>query len=266
MVPYLKSALEKLKKMFNVVICEDEDIIRKGLMFSFDFQSLNLKVVADFDNPQSCLEYLTDHPVDILITDIKMPLMSGLEMIARIEDKANIEFIILSGFSDFEYAQKAITYGVTEYLVKPLDHDLLQISLEKAIANLNDKKLLNNIKHQMKDLTKVYKEIPSEDSLLQSIITFIKENYMEKIGLTDVAEALNYSVSSIKNKLKENDLTFNTTLNHYRIYKSIQLIGLNEFPVYQIAEMVGFSDYKYFSAKFKSYTGYSVTELVQKNH
>ncbi len=252
--------------MYNVVICEDEDIIRKGLIFSFDFQSLNLKVVADFDNPMSCLEFLTDHPVDILITDIKMPLMSGLEMIGKIEDKKKIEFIILSGHSDFEYAKKAISYGVTEYLVKPLDHELLEVSLEKAITNLNDKKLLNNAKYQIQDLTKVYKDIHSEDTLLQSIITFIKENYMQKIVLNDVANKLNYSVSSIKNKLKEHDLTFNTTLNHYRIYKSIQFMSLNELPIYKIAKMVGFSDYKYFCAKFKSYTGYSVTELVQKNH
>ena len=251
--------------MYNVVICEDEDIIRKGLIFSFDFQSLNLKVVADFDNPISCLAYLTDHRVDILITDIKMPLMSGLEMISKIEDKKKLEFIILSGHSDFEYAKKAISYGVTEYLVKPLNHELLEVSLEKAITNLNDKKLLNNAKYQIKDLTKVYKDIHSEDTLLQSIITFIKENYMQKIVLNDVANKLNYSVSSIKNKLKEHDLTFNTTLNHYRIYKSIQFMSLNELPIYKIAKMVGFSDYKYFCAKFKSYTGYSVTELVQKN-
>jgi len=251
--------------MYNVVICEDEDIIRKGLIFSFDFQSLNLKVVADFDNPISCLEYLPDHHVDILITDIKMPLMSGLEMISNIEDRKKIEFIILSGHSDFEYAKKAISYGVTEYLVKPLNHELLGISLEKAITNLSDKKLLNNAKYQIKHLSKVYKNIQSEDTLLQSIITFIKENYMQKIVLNDVAKNLNYSVSSIKNKLKEHDLTFNTTLNRYRIFRSIQLIGLNELPIYKIAKMVGFSNYKYFCAKFKKYTGYSVTELVQKN-
>jgi len=252
--------------MYNVIICEDEDIIRKGLIFSFDFQSLNLKIAADFDNPVSCLKYLTDNHVDIIITDIKMPLMSGLEMISKIEDKKKYEFIILSGHSDFEYAKKAITYGVTEYLVKPLDHQLLEISLEKAIANLNDKKLLNNAKYQIQDLTKVYKDIHAEDALLQSIISFIKENYMEKIVLNDAAKELNYSISSIKNKLKEHDLRFNTTLNHYRIYKSIQFMSLNELPIYKIAKMVGFSDYKYFCAKFKSYTGYSVTELVQKNH
>lgn len=251
--------------MYNVIICEDEDIIRKGLIFSFDFQSLNLRIIADFDNPVSCLEYLSDNHVDIIITDIKMPLMSGLEMISKIEDKKKYEFIILSGHSDFEYAKKAISYGVTEYLVKPLDHHLLEVSLKKAINNLNDKNLLNNTKYQIKDLSKVYKDIQIEDSLFQSIITFIKNNYMHKIVLNDVASELNYSISSIKNKLKEHDLTFNTTLNRYRIYKSIQFMNLNDLPIYKIAKMVGYSDYKYFCAKFKSYTGYSVTELAHKN-
>jgi two-component system response regulator YesN len=249
--------------MYNVVICEDEDIIRKGLMFSFDFHSLDLVVVADFDNPVSCLDYLNNHKVDIIITDIKMPLMSGLEMIGRIENKKNYEFIILSGYSDFEYAKKAITYGVTEYLVKPLDHELLKISLKKAISNLNDKQLIDNAKFQAKNLSKVYKDINSEDQLLQEIIKFIKDNYMNKITLNDVANELNYSVSSIKNKLKQNDITFNTTLNSFRIYKAINLISLDKYPIYQIAEMVGFNDYKYFCSKFKNYTGYSVTELIK---
>ncbi len=249
--------------MYNVVICEDEDIIRKGLMFSFDFHSLELVVVADFDNPISCLEYLNNHKVDIIITDIKMPLMSGLEMIEKIENKKNYEFIILSGYSDFEYAKKAITYGVTEYLVKPLDHELLKGSLTKAISNLNDKHLIDNAKFQAKNLSKVYKDINSEDQLLQEIIKFIKDNYMNKITLNDVANELNYSVSSIKNKLKQNDITFNTTLNSFRIYKAINLISLDKYPIYQIAEMVGFNDYKYFCSKFKNYTGYSVTELIK---
>ncbi|MBL7005593.1 MAG: response regulator [Spirochaetia bacterium] len=249
--------------MYKVVICEDEDIIRKGLIFSFDFQSLNLKVAADFDNPISCLEYLKDHDTDIIVTDIKMPLMSGLEMISKIENRKKYEFIILSGHSDFEYAKQAITYNVTEYLVKPLDYQLLEVSLKKAITNLNDKNLLNNTKYQIEDFPKVYKDIKNDDALLQSIIHYIKENYMHKIVLDEVADELNYSVSSIKNKLKEHDLKFNTTLNSYRIYKSIQLINLNRFPRYEIAEMVGFSDYKYFCAIFKKYTGFSMKELVQ---
>lgn len=250
--------------MYNVVICEDEDIIRKGLMYSFDFHELSLMVVADFDNPISCLDYLKKHKVDILITDVKMPLMTGLEMISKIENRKDYEFIILSGYSDFEYAKKAISYGVTEYLVKPLDHNLLKISLTKAKNNLEDKKLINRAKFQAKNLSKVYKEINNEDKLLQDIIKFIKNNYMNKITLNDVANELNYSVSSIKTKLKKNDITFNTTLNSFRIYKAINLISLENFPLYEIAEMVGFNDYKYFCSKFKSYTGYSVTELIKK--
>ncbi len=251
--------------MYNVIICEDEDIIRKGLMYSFDFHSLNLIVVADFDNPVYCLEYLKEHKADIIITDIRMPLMTGLEMIEKIEDKKNYEFIILSGYSDFEYAKKAITYGVTEYLVKPLDHKLLTESLKKAITNLNEKRLVDNVKFQVKNLSKVYQEINNEDELVKEIIDFIKENYMKKIKLYDVAKQVNYSVSTIKNKLKQNDITFNTTLNGYRIYKAIKLISLNKYPIYEIAEMVGFSDYKYFCTKFKKYTGYSVTELVKNS-
>lgn len=251
--------------MYNVIIIEDEDIIRKGLMYSYDFSSDNLHVVADFDNPVKALEYLENNKVDIIITDIKMPLMSGLEMINKIENRKNYEFIILSGYSDFEYAKKAISFGVTEYLVKPLDHDLLKKSLNKAINNLHDKQLIQDAKFQAKNLSKVYQEIDVNDQLLEEIINYIKDNYMKKIKLEDVANCLNYSVSTIKNKLKQNNMKFNTTLNSYRIYKAINLITLQKYPIYQIAEMVGFNDYKYFCTKFKNYTGYSVTELVNQS-
>ena len=198
--------------MYSVVICEDEDIIRKGLMYSFDFYGLDLVVVADFDDPVSCLDYIKTHKIDIIITDIKMPLMSGLEMIKNIDNRKQYEFIILSGYSDFDYAKKAISLGVTEYLVKPIDHKLLKNSLKKAISNLNDKQLINNAKFQVKNLSKVYQDVDKDDKLLQEIILFIKNNYMNKITLTDVATELSYSVSSIKNKLKQNRITFNTTL------------------------------------------------------
>lgn len=250
--------------MYNIVICEDEDIIRKGLIFSFDFNELGINVVADFDNPIDCLNYIEENDVDIIITDIKMPFMTGIEMINKIKDKNKCEYIILSGYSDFEYAKQAISIGVTEYLLKPLDHKLLEKSLRKAVLSIEDKQLLKKVKYQVKDLSRVYQEKNSEDELLNAIIQYIKTNYMNKIGLKEVAKNLNYSVSTIKNKLQEHNMKFNTILNSFRIYKAIKLMNIDKYPIYEIAVMVGFNDYKYFCKRFKSYTGYSISEFIKQ--
>lgn len=252
--------------MYRVIICEDEDIIRKGLIYSFPFLKTHCQVVADFDNGQDCYNYCTKHQVDIIITDIKMPLMNGLELIERVKKLYMCEFIILSGYSDFEFARKAIKFDVNEYLLKPVNYDLLTESLEKAIAKIKKRNKLFSLEKLFDARNKVSINKAYNDDFLEAIIDYIKLNYMHKIKLNDLASSLNYSVSTIKNKLKNYNLHFNTLLNKYRIFVAINLITASNKNIYDIATEVGFCDYKYFCTKFKNYTGYSVSEFIQKDN
>lgn len=121
--------------MMNVMIVDDERIAREGLRDLVDWASLELEVSCCAAHGEQALAWLENHRVDIVITDIKMPKMDGLELLRQMSDRGiNATTIILSGFNDFEYAQKAIQYGVLHYLLKPVHMEELIEVLKRAVA------------------------------------------------------------------------------------------------------------------------------------
>ncbi|MBL1125066.1 response regulator transcription factor [Streptococcus suis] len=123
-------------KVKTIVIVDDEPIIREGIQYLIDWEEYGYKVVATAENGKRGLIAIEQHRPDLILTDIRMPEMTGLEMIqeAKKINAYSFHAIILSGFSEFEYAQKAIALGFTNYLLKPVDEEEL-ISILKELQN-----------------------------------------------------------------------------------------------------------------------------------
>ena len=123
--------------MYRVVIAEDEQIIREGISRLVDWAEFDCEVCFLAVDGLQALQYIRENPVDVLLTDIKMPRMDGLDLIkhAREIDERIVSFII-SGYGDFEYAKTAISYNVAGYLMKPLEEEQLQEMLTKACGIL----------------------------------------------------------------------------------------------------------------------------------
>lgn len=112
--------------MFKLVIVEDEDNIRHSLECFIPWEKMGFQVVGAFSDGSDALMYLQDNPCDVVLTDILMSRMSGLEMIQQLHRiQPRLKVVILSGHSDFGYAQQAIRYQVAHYLVKPVDEEEL---------------------------------------------------------------------------------------------------------------------------------------------
>ena len=106
--------------MIKVLVADDEEIVRTSLVDMIPWQELGMVLVGSVRNGLEALDVVSDDPPDIVITDIRMPMMDGLELIEKIKMLSpDTEIIILSGFSEFSYAQKAMSYGVKHYLLKP---------------------------------------------------------------------------------------------------------------------------------------------------
>lgn len=124
--------------MYKMMIVDDEYMILEGMKRLLDYSSLGLDLVYTCDRASEALAYAQDHPVDVLLTDITMPEMSGLSLIKAIKTlKPDIETIIMSGFQEFEYARKAVSLGVKDYLVKPINKKELQAILEAIVHQKN---------------------------------------------------------------------------------------------------------------------------------
>ena len=115
--------------MIKVLVADDEEIVRTSLVDMIPWQELGMVLVGSVRNGVEALDIVSDDPPDIVITDIRMPMMDGLELIERIKVLSpDTEIIILSGFSEFSYAQKAMSYGVKHYLLKPTrKEDLIEL-------------------------------------------------------------------------------------------------------------------------------------------
>ena len=130
--------------MFKVMIVDDEPMMREGLVTLIDWELYGFGVVQTAASGKEALEKYDNDIPDLMIVDIKMPRMSGLELIERIREKdRSINFLILSGYAEFEYAKKAMTHDVEGYLLKPVDEDEL-IDYLKNIKEKMEKRIKEN--------------------------------------------------------------------------------------------------------------------------
>lgn len=256
--------------MFRVLIVEDEDMIRKGLRYTFDWNKADCIIVGEASNGKDGIDKIEELDPDIVIVDINMPIMNGINMIKNSTDRFKYSAIILSGYDEFNYAKQAIHLGVSEYLLKPVENEQLMQALEKSKEQVTLKKYYETEKSKYKDLDKldvIQKETQEESHksskhVLQ-MIEYVKENYNKKISIQDLVDILGMSSTYLNQKFKqETSYTFNDYVNRYRINKAINLMKKGG-KIYNIATDVGFKDYRYFISVFKKYADCLPSDFIE---
>ena len=126
--------------MYKVLLVDDEYMITEGLKRLIPFDKWDMEVVATANHADDALDYVREHPVDIVISDVNMPDKTGLEMIQEMKDLLpDAYYILLSGYQEFDYVKKAMNLSVVDYLVKPVDKVELGHLLEKIVTQLREK-------------------------------------------------------------------------------------------------------------------------------
>ncbi|OPJ56607.1 response regulator [Clostridium oryzae] len=184
---------EKNDELFKVLIVDDEPFVRQGLRELIDWKKYGYKIDGEANDGEEALEIIKRASPDIVVTDIRMPEMDGLEFIREAREfvKKDTEFIILSGYGQFEYAQKAIEYGVSNYLLKPIEEEqlieILLSSKEKFTKNRNKLKY-----HESKNIIKkLISNNLDEDTKLKIRSMFNKQiNYKQRFVVieSDIVE------------------------------------------------------------------------------
>ncbi|NIK66747.1 MULTISPECIES: response regulator [unclassified Paenibacillus] len=129
--------------MYKVLLVDDEMFVRKGLRNLIDWESLGYDICDEAGNGQEALEKIRLLKPDLVIADIRMPVLDGLELIQKVTEEGAYSpaFIIVSGYHDFQYAQRALRYGVHDYILKPIDEAELETTLKTLSGTLGLKKL-----------------------------------------------------------------------------------------------------------------------------
>jgi len=123
--------------MYNVMIVDDEPLILRGMHSILEWNRYGLRIASEASSGEEAVERFLESPVDIVITDIRMPGISGLELIETIRSvDPNVKFIVLSGYEDFQYVKEGIRFGIENYLLKPIDVDELAATVEGTVRKL----------------------------------------------------------------------------------------------------------------------------------
>lgn len=128
--------------MYRILLVDDEILVRDAIKENIDWKGMDCELVGDCENGKEAAEFVKEHPVDIVLTDILMPYMDGMELSNFLHDNyPEIVIVIFSGFGEFEYAKKAIQYGVSEYLLKPVTAMELTGVIEKMKKKVEQQRL-----------------------------------------------------------------------------------------------------------------------------
>lgn len=241
--------------MWKVMAADDEAYMREALEKLISWSGMGCELMSVSCNGKELVERMeTEHP-DIVITDVKMPLMDGLEVCKYVyETCPEAQIIILSAYSDFEYARTAIHYSVCEYVLKISVLEELPGAVEKAIRNLekNRREFLPSEREAGEKDT---------DDLYYRMVRFIEENYKSKITLDDMAEKLHANRSYLSRLYKSRSgVNLFDDILRMRIEKAKEYMESTDWKIYEISEAVGFDDTGYFSRVFKKYSGMSPRE------
>ncbi|MVB10148.1 putative response regulatory protein [Caprobacter fermentans] len=236
--------------MYKVILIDDETIIVEGLKKVVDWTAFDCEVVATASDARQGAVAVRQYRPDILFTDIKMPDMDGLTMLAGLKSEfPRMQITVLTGYRDFEYAKRAINLGVTRFLLKPSRMHELEEALRIMTKNLSG----NTASPREAGIGEERpEESPAGNLIVRSAVEYIRVHYAEKLTLTVLTEKTYVSpwyLSKLLNRYTGE--SFSSLLNNTRIEKAKELLKDPSFKIHEISEMLGFNDVTHFSRIFK---------------
>lgn len=243
--------------MMKVVVVEDEALVRRGIVLTVDWAGVDCAVVGEAADGMEGLEVIRESQPDLIITDIKMPRLDGLEMVRRLREEGNRAYVILlTAYSDFSYAQAAVKLGAVDYLLKPFQDG----ALEEAITRLRDR--VSPAPDGRPDIGE-----EGKSKYVMEALRYIAGHYNDPdMGVSSVARDLGISEGHLSHVFKkETSRTLGSYLTDYRIRKAMELLRDCRSKVYEVAGAVGYRDITYFSATFKRVAGMSPSEYQKQS-
>ncbi len=243
--------------MLKVMLVDDEPFIRQGIRIIINWEEYGYEIVAEAENGFEALKILEREKVDLVFADLKMPGMSGLELIESSRNLYGnqIQFIILTGYADFYYAKEAIRLSVRDYLLKPIQEQELIRILKALNKEYKQKETGANefVPYKESREPSVRSEMDGRESsrVLEQVEEYVQENYDKNLSLRSIGEIF-YMNNVYLGRIfkKKYGVLFRDYLNGIRMDKAMELLLNTDEKVYKIAQKVGFSSVDYFINRF----------------
>lgn len=245
----------------KALIIDDENPVRIAIEKLLNWDEYNITKVYTAENGREGLEIMRSVEPEFIFLDIRMPIMNGLEFLeAAKEEYPCSQFIIVSGYDDFHYAQSALRYGATDYLLKPIDGESINNALKHAIKKHELEE--EDMKRSLADsLSMENNSSLKADDVVRIVRDYINAHYSENIKISMFSEKYYFSKEYISRHFKS---MFGFGIYEYvlkvRMEKAAALLKDNSIKVHDVGSRVGFTDNNYFSKAFRNYYDVSPSE------
>ena len=239
--------------MYRLIIIDDEPKIAEGMAQLFPWNNIGFEVVCSFTSAAEALDFLEQNPVDVVLSDIQMPDMTGLELCQRLLGREKTQVVLFSSYQNYEYFRSAIQMGVADYLLKPLTYQ----ALTETFAKLKEK--LDESNPSASEQPVGYYE-----GLIQQVEDYLR-GHMQDATLTRCAKRVALSPSYLSRIYKEySGKNFADRLLELRMERACELLDNPDYRAYDVAYDVGYDSPNNFSRAFKAYTGWTPSEYRRR--
>jgi YesN/AraC family two-component response regulator len=241
--------------MYTVLFVDDEPWVIIDILHSIPWEKLGFEVIGHYDKPRKAKGVILAQKPHLVFVDINMPVMNGFELIrACREAGSDSAFVILSAYSDFEFAKQAIKAAVLDYCLKPVNPVAMIAVLEDIRAQLDERE---SVKKAEEAADRENAGVPPlSNERFGHILQYVRSNFNTKLLLQEIADEFSLSKNYICFLFKKHTGgTFSNYITAQRIERSKELLETTELPLYAIAEDAGFMDSYYFNRVFKSACG-----------
>ena len=250
--------------MYRVVLVDDEEWILLGLEKAFDWNRLGFELVGRTSNSLHALQMIFELAPDVVVTDVMMPELTGLELLKRVKLAGlDCTFVIVSGFAEFSYVQDALRNDAFDYWLKPVRLEEGETALLRLKEYLDARKSgggvaeFNRLTCSLEGTLNTTEERePHQNEAFLKLTAYVEEHFDEKLVLKDLCKQfyinLNYCCELYR---KEKGRTFVEHLTELRMNAAVKLLNMTDMDINRIAERVGFKDYYYFNRTFTRHFG-----------
>ncbi len=246
----------------TILIVDDEPRSREGMKKILGVWAAGQYEILTASNGVAAMQILEEIPVELMITDIRMPEISGLALVSQMREKRiqrQPSVILISGHAEFEYAQQAIHLSVVDYLLKPASREKLIESVENALKAGEEQEHIGFMR-KMTDphLMAVREEEAALSDPIRQAMHYMEMHIMEPISLQEVALHVHLNGSYFSALFKEQcQMNFSEYVARRKMQKAKEMLLKTNLPIAEIASRTGYQTVKYFNKLFKEYEGMS---------
>jgi YesN/AraC family two-component response regulator len=238
---------------YDVLLVDDEPHALDGLMLMVDWERHGFRVAGACRDGEEALRRIRTEPPDLVVTDIRMPVMDGLALIeeARRSGHRDLLFAIASGYHDFEYAARAVRLGVRHYLTKPVIASEAEEMLERLSSELRERK-----RHDPEDGQPPDAPAPERSGVQAEVAEFLRAHYRQSLTIREIAERFHvHPVYLGQSFARKYGMGINDFVHELRIGEAKRLLEQTDMTLGAVAEAVGYNVYQHFLKQFERRTG-----------